>query len=329
MRQVVCDTCGRTVLLPPGETGACPSCGSALSAPQAEDQTQPLAELVVAAQDDGTTRPIDPTALPPPPSQSQPPVAEASSAASGGTPVWPGDPTTQALSADYAPPPASSSGASQPAVAAPAPRRGRGLVLSMLALMVVLAVVAAAGVLASAHVFPFAETQPSPTATAVPAPSPTPTGPPGYVLYRDAQGAYQVYHPADWVVEPQGESGSTGIALVKPNSPAGMAILQQPLSGAATNQALVDMQFQQLARQGTITNRQQLADSTVGGATWAQGSADWLPRQQGAVNEHVVVLATVHDGQAFVIELLELPGAASSADQATLDAMLASFTFLT
>src|SRR5579885_1646192 len=114
MRQVTCESCGRVVSLQPGETRACPSCGNLLAAPQAgaaEEQTQRLGPPP-AAQDDGTTRPIDPSALPPPPAQSQPRSGDVPAAASGGTPLWPGDATTQALPAELAPPPAPA--ASQP-----------------------------------------------------------------------------------------------------------------------------------------------------------------------------------------------------------------------
>ncbi len=202
------------------------------------------------------------------------------------------------------------------------------LVLSVLALVLLLAIVSVVGVLASAHALPFLGSTSSPTATAGHTPVPTATIPPGYAVYRDIQGAYQVCRPITWSVEEQGAFGGTGVALVKPNSLVGMAIIQLPVSDAPTNQVLVDTQIQQLAQQGTVSNQQQLFDRTIGATSWAQGSADWLPSQPGATTEHIVVFATVRDGHSFVIELLEPPVTTASTDVATFETMLACFTFI-
>jgi len=201
-------------------------------------------------------------------------------------------------------------------------------VFSVLALVLLLVVVSVGGVLASAHLFPFADVPATPTAA--PTLPPTATPPPGYLLYRDVQGAFDIYYPAEWTVKPAAAQGGTGVALTKPSSTVGMAILQVPISGTATMRQLLENQFQELAQGGTVSNQQQLADGTVGGAPWAQGSVDWLPKQHGTVTvkEHLVVLATTYHGHAFVIELIEAQGTSASADEATLQTMLASFTFV-
>jgi hypothetical protein len=200
--------------------------------------------------------------------------------------------------------------------------------LSMLALVLLLAIVSAVGVLASAHALPFVDAPSSPTATAGHALIPTATVPPGYTVYRDIQGIYQVCRPAVWSVEEQGAFGGTGVALVKPNSSIGMAIIQLPVPGSPTNRAVVATQLEQLAQQGTLSNQLQLADRTIGATSWSQSSADWLPGQQGATAEHIVILATVRSGRSFVIELLEAPGTANSVDEAAFETMLACFAFL-
>lgn len=338
MQQAVCNVCGRVVLLQSGETRSCPSCGNIVMAPDpalAEDETQWLVGASGAEQDDGTTRPIDPAVLPPSPAPTETSpdasvqAGEVSGPSASVPPCWSGDPTTQALPQDYAPPPPATAGL-EPGVAA-ARKRGRApLVLSVVALVLLLAIVSVVGVLASAHALPFINTSApaSPTATAGLALVPTATVPPGYAVYRDVQGAYQVCRPTLWSVEEQGAFGGTGVALVKPNSSVGMAIIQLPISSTPTNQALVATQLKQLAQQGAISNQQQLADRTIGAASWSQGSADWLPGQPGASREHIVVLATVRSGRSFVIELLEAPGDASTADEATFETMLSCFAFL-
>jgi hypothetical protein len=336
MQRAVCGVCGRDVLLQPGEARSCPSCGNIVSAPAmvlTEDETQRLVGSPNTGQEDGTTRPIDPAALPPPPAATATlPQASgqgrATSVSTGDAPPrWSADPTTQALPQDYVPPPPPAN-VLQHGAAKGRKRSRAPLVLSVLALVLLLAFVSVVGVLASAHTLPFIDTAPLPTATAAHVLIPTATAPPGYAVYRDIQGVYQVCRPTAWSVEEQGAFGGTGVALVKPNSSVGMAIIQLPVSDSPTNQALVATQLAQLAQQGTVSNQQRLADRMIGATSWSQGSADWLPGQQGASTEHIVVLATVRDGRSFVIELLESPGATNSADEAIFETMLACFTFL-
>jgi hypothetical protein len=325
MQRVVCGICGRVVPLQPGETRPCPSCGNSVAAIAAQGG----AESSVTGTDDGTTRPVDPAVVPlgpPMPAQPAPlwgtaplpahaPPGEPA-APSGGAPPWPGDPTTQPMPPGYVAPP-------------PRKRSRVPLVLSVLALVLLLAVLSTVGVLAAAGVLPIFGARTAPTATPGAALTPTPTIPAGYVVYRDSQGVYQIYRPSAWSVEQQSALGGTGIALVKPNSSIGLVIVQVPLTGTTSNQALADAELQQLSLQGTVTNRQHLPDRTVGGASWAQGAAEWQPSQQGAGLEHVTVLATVRGAHAFVIMQIEPQGGARGEDQAAFARMLASFTFLT
>lgn len=339
MRQAVCDVCGRD--LPPsplGSTISCPSCGAAVSAPSAslaDDETQRLGGAAGADQEDGTTRPIDPSALPPPPTStaSFPEVAaqadETSTPSDPAPPRWYGDPTTQGLPEDFAPPPPSTASTPSVTVQAQVPRKGnRTLVaLSVVVLALILAIVSLVGVLASANALPFLGAS-SPTATTGVVPTPTIATPPGFTVYRDLQGVYQICRPDTWAAREQSQFGGAGVALVKPNSFVSMVIIQQPNPGAATNQALLDSELALLAQQGAVSNQQHLADGSVGGVSWAQGSADWIPAQPGATTEHIVLLATLHDGRSFVIELVESPGGAASADATTFETMLSCFTFL-
>lgn len=336
MRQAVCSVCGRDLPpSPPGETVTCPSCGAAISAPAAslEDATQRLGGAAVADEEDGTTRPIDPSALPPPPTSTASSLqaggqsGETSTPPATASPRWFGDPTTQGLPEDFAPPPPP--GASTPTVSAPPPRRRRAFVaLSALALVLILAIVALLGVLASANALPFFGASTSPTATPGVALTPTATTPPGFTVYRDLQSVYQICRPDTWSEQEHSEFGGTGVALVKPNSFVSMVIIQRPNPGVTTNQALLDAEFTSLAQQGSVSNRQSLADGSVGGASWAQGSADWVPAQPGATQEHIVLLATLHGDRSVVIELVESPGDTASADTATFETMLSCFTFL-
>ena len=298
----------------------------------------------LTAQDDGTTRPIDP-------------ARTASTSAchllsrrlerhnrrlaghlrrsSGSTPLWPGRPhDSGAAGGLFARASATNPEASQPSATVVQRRSGAPLTFSVIALVLLLrALVSVGGVLAlSTPVALLAQMRPADADG----------WPPCYQLPRRRHRAICFIETpraslrsiilSDWTVKPTAAQAGTGVGpggaeLDRRNGDSSI----RPLPTRRRSKRSSTDQLQQLARPRF---RQQSAAVAGWRVRWLRRGLRlaWIgfPNSKVRVKEHLVVLATVHGGSlpSSSLSLLEPPGNLTSADEATLETMLASFTFV-
>ncbi len=156
-------------------------------------------------------------------------------------------------------------------------------------------------------------------------PSPTPPPRPGFLYYTETLSSFQVQYPAAWQAIPQ----NPGVEL--DDSTANPAyIMQVLLPSDSQDQATdwVQYEFSNLSQQAGPSNFTQLShpgQMTLNGIVWQTGEAHL---QQGVTSISVLVLATVHNNRAYVINLLAANQSMAEARRHIFDQILETFAFL-
>jgi hypothetical protein len=181
---------------------------------------------------------------------------------------------------------------------------------------------------------PTAVPSPSPTATATPTPTPspapttvpTPTPDPGFTFCTTcATNGFQVEYPQTW--QPGTTPDGTGVMYTNPSAQDQYAAFKTPKATTQTANDLVtsDLQSNFASKPGYVPPTT-LSTTTIGGETWAYGVAYYQPSP--AVQEQVEVFATVHQGNAYIIELQASKNDFVNVNNQYFEKMLGSFQFV-
>ena len=161
------------------------------------------------------------------------------------------------------------------------------------------------GAVSTATPIPTATPSPTPTPspTAIPSPTPVPTQPPdtGFLACGPVCVSYgfTTEYPANW--QPGAVTGSSGIQFTNPNQPDQYAAFKAAGPTTDPADALVTSDLQTVvAPKPNYTAPATTSTTTITGETWIMAIAYYQPDTQ---KERVQVYATVHQGQAYIIEL--------------------------
>jgi hypothetical protein len=284
---------------PAGEPTApatCPACGASLLAVDDRDAQEPVT-AVYREDDDSATQPVPidqlPTRPPAQPAQPAQPAPAANVAAEAD------DGATRDLPASALPTPPGAGLA----------RMGR--VIGAVALVVVLLAVVVVAALAINGAPPFG--QQAATATATTAATAQPTATPATIPYTRA-GLYQMSYPTGWLApERNNPPMRYSVTVVNPRGGASLTVTVQQVS------ELIDP-----------------ATTDIAGQTWTQEAADvTILTSAGVQYAHAVATTINHGGYLYTIVRLvpviaegDAASAFATADQASFQPILASFTFL-
>lgn len=172
---------------------------------------------------------------------------------------------------------------------------------------------------------------PTPTATPTPSPSPTPTvaptptADPGFTFCTTCvSNGFLVEYPQAW--SPGTANGGTDVMFTNSSAPDQYAVFKTP--GATTQNAndLVtsDLQNNFASKPGYMPPASQ-STTTIGGETWAYGIAYY--QSPPNVQEQIEVFATVHQGNAYIIELQASKNDFVNVNTQYFEKMLGSFQF--
>ena len=170
---------------------------------------------------------------------------------------------------------------------------------------------------------------PSPTATDTPTPSPspspttvpTPTPDPGFTFCTTcATNGFQVEYPQTW--QPGTTPDGTGVMYTNPSAQDQYAAFKTPHATQLNANELVNSDLQNTFH----VTPPPLSTTTIGGETWAYGVAYYQPSP--TVQEQVEVFATVHQGNAYIIELQASKDDFAGINMQYFEKMLGSFQFV-
>lgn len=229
-----------------------------------------------------------------------------------------------------------------PASALPTPpgaglaRTGR--VLGAVALVVVLLAVVAVAALAINGALPFGQQAASATPSATAAATAQPAATPATIPYTRA-GLYQMSYPTGWLA-PERNSPPLrySVTVVNPRGGASLTVTVQQV-GELIDPATTDTNYLNGLAAPTGTKPRNTTSPqaiTLGGQTWTQEAGDvTILTSAGDQYAHAVVMTINHSGYLYTIVRLvpvtaqgDAASAFATADQASFQPILASFTFL-
>lgn len=144
---------------------------------------------------------------------------------------------------------------------------------------------------------------PSPTPSPTVGPSPTPTPDPGFSWCATTTCAalgFTVEYPATWTPGKANDSvGAQFTNAAVPNEYAAFKNLATP-TGTASDLVVNDLQTYFVPKTGYVPPSTPSATTTIGGETWSYSIAHYL---LGTQIVRIEVLATVHRGKGYIIEL--------------------------
>lgn len=180
-----------------------------------------------------------------------------------------------------------------------------------------------------------ATTAPTATPTIAPTPSPTPIPSPtaastvaadnGFTLCDQTCTAngFITEYPTNW--QSKTLTKTNGVQFSNPDQTDQYATFKAPgqANDSASNIALADLQ-KNYSRKSGYTSDMTTATTTIGGETWATSTAFY---QLNGQRERVLVYATVHQGQAYIIELQASDDQFDTVNQQFFSLMLQKFQF--
>ena len=156
--------------------------------------------------------------------------------------------------------------------------------------------------------------------------TPTPLPQPGYLYYTENTSNFQVQYPAGWATMPQ----NPGVEIDdNAQNPTFVMQVLLPTDNQNPQTDWVQYEFDNLRQTSGTSNFQSIAGVTqfvIGGEEWMSRTA---MLQQGNNMIAVRVLATVHLGRPYIINMLAANVDIATAQSRYFNAILSTFAFLT
>lgn len=176
----------------------------------------------------------------------------------------------------------------------------------------------------SPTVIPSPSPTPSPTPSPSPSPSPTATPDTGFNFCDTncVQNHFNVEYPATW--QPSAPDATTNV-FSNPSQTDTYAIFRTPGQASSTADALLNADLTaNYSTKTSYTPPQSTSNTTIGGENWVYAVATY---QNNGVPEQIEVFATVHQGNAFIIELQAPTTQFSTVNSTAFEPMLNRFSF--
>lgn len=211
--------------------------------------------------------------------------------------------------------------------------KSRSLATTIVVLLLLVAVLVAGGVVVAPKIL--SRLRPSAAASSLCQPSgaakagTVPTPPSHFKQFTSARSFYGVNYPETWTVEPQ-QKVANGYDYIDvytlPNSSTSVSIEQPEAVCALTDINIIQAEIA-TAQQQNITFVEDTAAATtpkIGGEQWQRREYDVTAK---GVSLHMVILASHHQGRAYVIVMVSRTTTFKQDNTGIFDPMLQSFTF--